>query len=483
MSSFALPSRSNISTKRLERAWTSVGGVSIRTKIMGIVLILTIVLGLGVTWQVRTVMNNVFMAELDNRGKSVTSDLATRSIDIVLFNDNFALYRLLKETVSNHPDARYAFVEDADGQIVAHTFGDEGFPTALLAINENHGGVRSDSIKTIIFMSNEGVIHNFVAPVFDGKLGMIHLGLAESRLTNIINTVTGRMLLTTLVVAITGILAAILLTWLLTRPILHLVEATQEVGRGNLQTRARHWADDEIGDLADAFNQMVRDLGASQSEIAEKDAARGRLLEQLITAQEEERKRISRELHDGIGQALTSLIVGMKITYKLENANDMQEKSEELCHFAADTLDQVRIISRQLRPSVLDDLGLSAALERFADEFTQLYPGVKVDLHATVNRRLQPAHEISLYRIIQEAMTNAGRHSNCRTISVLIQQRKHSVQAIVEDDGRGFDPVSARREGRSVGIHGMAERAELVGGSLGIESSSEGTTVYVETPL
>lgn len=483
MTPISLPISSRTAHGWLSKAWALAGGVSVRTKILGIVLTLTIVLGLGVTWQVRAVMNDVFIAELDSRGQSVASDLAARSADPILLNDNYALYQLLTETVSNYPDALYAFIQDADGHVIVHTFGDAGFPTALLALDTHQGAAGGKGGRTTIFLSDEGVVHDFSAPIFEGKAGVVHLGLTENRLRHVIASVTQTLLLTTMAVAVAGILAAILLTWLLTRPILALVQTTQEVGRGNLEARAPHWANDEIGDLADAFNRMVSDLEASRRAIIEKDMARTRLLEQLITAQEEERKRISRELHDGIGQALISLIVNMKVASQLESMEAIQTKNDELRKFATDTLEQVRLISRQLRPSALDDLGLTAALERYVEEFNELYPHIHVDLHSNLDYRLSSVHEITLYRIIQEAMTNAARHSDCHTLSVLVQVRPHSVQAIIEDDGHGFDSSAVKKEERSVGIHGMIERAELVEGSLEIESSSQGTSVYVEIPI
>jgi signal transduction histidine kinase len=473
----------SVHSRWLERTWALIGGVSIRTKILGIVLSLTVLLGLAVTWQVRIVMDSVFINELENRGLSVASDLAARSTDPILLNDNYDLYNLLNGTVANHPDVLYAFIHDPDGQVQVHTFGDEGFPTGLLTLDKRHdresiGGM----IRTATFTSNAGIVHDFAAPILDGKAGVVHLGMTETRLHGVVNAVTGQMLLTTLFVTLAGILAAILLTWLLTRPILHLVETTREVGRGNLQVRAPHWADDEIGDLADAFNQMVDDMSESQQAVQEKEAARSRLLEQLITVQEEERKRIARELHDSVGQSLMSLILGMKVVCQLEDSQEIQEKSDELRLFATDSLEEVRLLSRQLRPSVLDDLGLKVALKRYVEEFSLQHPGVTVDLHCDLPDRLPASTEISLYRIIQEAMTNAARHGDCHTVSVLISCRNGRVQTIIEDDGVGFDPDRARREGRSVGIHGMIERAELVGGSLSIESNDEGTTVYVDAP-
>jgi len=210
---------------------------------------------------------------------------------------------------------------------------------------------------------------------------------------------------------------------------------------------------------------------------------RSGLLERLIDAQEDERKRIARELHDGVGQALLSILVGLKLISRLDDIAAARAKAEDLRSVAAETLEQVRLLSRELRPSVLDDLGLSVALERYGAEFPGRYPGISVDVHCDLGERLPPALETALYRIFQEAMTNAARHSGCTTVSVLLTRRDGRVQAIVEDDGHGFDVAATRRARTSVGIHGMAERVELIAGTMDIESGEDGTTVYVEVPL
>ena len=469
--------------RRLERVWAFIGGASVRTKILGIVLTLTIVLGLGITWQVRSIMHSIFFDELDSRGLSVAGDLAVRSADPILANDQYILYQLLNDAAARHPDVLYVFIHDVDDKILAHTFGDKGFPTDLLGSDvQSNIDSQGSAARTAMFASDEGIVHEFTAPIPGGQVGVVHVGLTEKHLQANVKAITGRMLLTTLIVALFGVLAAMLLTWLLTRPILHLVDTTRQIGQGNLQARALHWADDEIGDLADAFNQMVDDLRTSRRAVREKEAARTRLLEQLITVQEEERKRIARELHDGVGQSLASLILGMKLACQLDDVQEMQTKSEQMRVTASHMLEEVRLLGRQLRPSVLDDLGLEAALERYVAEFTRQYPDVVVDLHCNLTARPPASTEISLYRIIQEAMTNAARHGHGSTLSVLLSDRNGRVQAIIEDDGVGFDPVKSRRASDSVGIHGMVERAELVGGRLDIESSEDGTTVYVDIP-
>ncbi|HDK46102.1 MAG TPA: HAMP domain-containing protein, partial [Actinobacteria bacterium] len=334
------------------------GAVSVRTKILGIVLALTTVLGLGITWQVRAVLRQVLIGELDSRGRSMASDIAGRSVDPLLLDDTLSLHDLLADTVAHHPDALYAYVVDPSGNVVAHTFGVDGFPTQLFDIHHDADGES-------IYESSEGTIHEFSAPIFDGRAGTARVGLSETRLQNVINAITGQMLLTTLVVALVGIAAAIFLTWILTRPILDLVQTTRKVGSGDLAARARRWAKDEIGVLADAFNHMVNDLQQSQATIDEKEAARTRLLEQLITAQEEERKRIARELHDDVGQALNSLTLGISALALANGTEDANARASELRAITDETLQTVRQLGRDLRPSVLDDLGLAEALRNY----------------------------------------------------------------------------------------------------------------------
>ncbi len=466
------------------RVWRLVTGVSIRTKIMGIVVSLTLLLGAFITWQVRSQMEATLTSELRNRGYSVAGDLALRSVDPILLDDAYALYQLLVDTKQNHPDVTYAFVLDPQGQVIAHTFEGNTFPTQLLALvtsgtyENQHAGIRH-----LRFQSNEGIIHDFAAPILNGDAGVVHLGMSEQRLQSIIDALTNRILLTTGLVALVGILAAIALTWLLTRPILELIKTTQAVGSGDLSVRAPRLADDEIGDLADAFNSMVEDLEVSQKALQEKELARTRLLEKLITVQEEERKRIARELHDGIGQALISLMVNMKVATQITEPEQRQQRNHELRQSVAEILEQVRLLSRELRPSVLDDLGLEAALKVFIDEFILLYPHVTVDVHCELTERPPAAVEITLYRIIQEAMLNAARHSGGDTISVLVSQRNDRIQAIIEDNGHGFDVEAARRSGHSMGLHAMEERAELIGGRVSFESSDDGVSVYVAIPI
>jgi signal transduction histidine kinase len=225
---------------------------------------------------------------------------------------------------------------------------------------------------------------------------------------------------------------------------------------------------------------------ALYEELHQKERLRGQLLEKVITVQEEERKRIARELHDETGQVLTSLMVGLKVLEGAASRPEVQEKASQLRAVAGQTLDGVHRLALELRPSVLDDLGLVAAMQRYFKDWGENF-GLRVDFQVTgPDRRLSPQVETTVYRVVQEALTNVARHAEAQNVSVLLEYRSDSVVCIVEDDGQGFDVtgVLEANDMRKLGLYGMQERISLVGGKLAVESTAGvGTTVFVEIPL
>ena len=222
--------------------------------------------------------------------------------------------------------------------------------------------------------------------------------------------------------------------------------------------------------------------------LQEAEILHSHLLDKIMTAQEEERRRISRELHDEIGQSLTSLLVGLRAAEDEMGQGGISGRVSDLRKITGNTLQEVQRLARGLRPSVLDDFGLEEAVARYAADFTSTY-GIQVDVaqDGGIRDRLPPAVETALYRIVQEALTNVGKYANATTVSILLQRNPDQVQLIVEDDGRGFDTqVILQRPvaGAHLGLHGMRERAALLNGSISIESSTgTGTTIYVNIPL
>ena len=205
-------------------------------------------------------------------------------------------------------------------------------------------------------------------------------------------------------------------------------------------------------------------------------------LRRAVEAQELERRRLARELHDETGQALTSILLGLKgLEDRLEDAGS-RKAAAELRELVVSTLQDVRRLAVELRPSVLDDFGLVAALERLVESFSD-QTGILVDFETSLaDERLPEDVEIALYRIVQESLTNVVKHARARHVSILLARRDGLIKAVVEDDGQGFDPAEQTPE--AFGLVGMRERLALLGGRLEVESGSEGgTTVAAEVRM
>ncbi len=202
----------------------------------------------------------------------------------------------------------------------------------------------------------------------------------------------------------------------------------------------------------------------------------------VVAAQELERKRLARELHDETGQALTSILLGLKSLEQAVAGDDGRAAVASVRELVVSTLQDVRRLAVELRPSALDDFGLAPALERLVETFRE-QTGIRVDFESNVGEERLPSEiETALYRIVQEALTNVVKHAQASRVSILLTRRDGSVAAVVEDDGSGFDSSVTSHEG--LGLVGMHERVGLVGGRLRIESAAgSGATLVAEVPL
>ena len=201
----------------------------------------------------------------------------------------------------------------------------------------------------------------------------------------------------------------------------------------------------------------------------------------VVAAQELERARLARELHDETGQALASILLGLKPLEQMAESEEARASLESVRELVISTLQNVRRLAVELRPSALDDFGLVPAVERLTDTFRE-QSGLQVDLESQLGEvRLPSEAETTLYRVIQEALTNIVKHSRATRVSILLQRKNDGVVAVVEDDGTGFDRGGTRAD--AIGLAGMSERVSLAGGRLQVESSpGSGTTVVAEVP-
>ena len=235
------------------------------------------------------------------------------------------------------------------------------------------------------------------------------------------------------------------------------------------------FSDDDLR-LAETFAARAA-VAVELSQRVAQDAFR-----RVVQAQELERRRLARELHDETGQALTSILLGLKPLEEALASHPARAALAELREHVVNALQDVRRLAVELRPAVLDDFGLVPALERLTESFAE-QTDVRVDFHSALgDARLPPDVETALYRVVQESLTNILKHAHAKNVSISLARRETSVAAVIEDDGQGFDPRTVHEDG--VGLLGMRERLALLDGRLEIESrAGAGTTVVAEVRL
>ncbi len=467
--------------------------VPLSVKIMGIVGVFICLLGLTVIIDMRSSMTEILNDQLRKRAVTIGNEVASESTNLILVGDLIGLYEKTKTVSLHNEDVRYVLILDEKGHLVAHNFG-QGIPAGLLELRQLE--IDSAEADVIEVDSEEGVILDVLVPL--GKnTGWVRIGMSEANMNRTINTLSIKLMVTTLGIIILGLFGGFIMSHLLTRPIKRLVEASIAVAEGDLSQRVTIGGQDEIGQLGHSFNGMAENLErytqereALLAELMDKEQIRQQLLNKVISAQEEERKRIARELHDEAGQSLTSLIIGLRLLSQQNDLEQARGMAEDLRKVAYLTLEDVHRLAVELRPTVLDDMGLVAALERYVTEYRCQQDIMVVDLevHNQVKERIPSEMETTLYRIVQEALTNVAKYAKARNVSIVLELRPEGVNLIIEDDGIGFNVeqvLSERTQGRqNLGLAGMQERSALFGGTFEIESEpGRGTTLYVRLPL
>ena len=417
----------------------------------------------------------------------------------------------------------------------------------LLSLPQNEGSVRSEIVDAagyIVARSGDGELERpdehvaiLASMIASGRPGTTihHLGDGADHLVafypfrsrpggvvveqteDAALAIPREMQRTMLVYGIGALLIASAAAWLhansVVRPIRRLTGDAARMASGDLESPIAVSRDDEIGELARRFDEMrvklkasleesarwaeelerrvderTREVEERNRELSALNRIRRQLLAKTISAQEEERKRLARELHDDSAQTLTAVLMTLKtaedaLPAASHGARQAMDRSRSQLEVA---LREIRKAIVDLRPSALDDLGLAAAVRSYADE--HLRPlGIKVALEIGGDeQRATGAAATAIFRIVQEAVNNVARHSGARRARIALEFGPSAVLTVVQDDGAGFDPESFRQpqeSGRGLGLLGMRERAELFGGDVEIESGAgQGTSVRVRIP-
>ncbi|MEW6141762.1 MAG: ATP-binding protein [Chloroflexota bacterium] len=311
-------------------------------------------------------------------------------------------------------------------------------------------------------------------------------------------------------VGISILVVGLIFTWGLARsivrPVVQLTDSARKIAAGRFNDPVPVPGEGELGELARNFDIMRQQLRASLEriqqwnweleqtvrertrELEEAHAMEGELLHRVITAQEDERRRIARELHDETSQALTALVVSLDTASMTVNLDEkLKSRLAFMKSVTVGLLDSVRQMIYDLRPALLDDLGLVPALKWYAEQ--RLKPlGVRVRVESSgSDQRLPPQVETSLFRVVQEAITNIAKHAEAENVVLSIECGTSEVAVDVEDDGKGFDPLEVAKpseKGQGLGLLGMKERVSLLNGKFSIDSRpGGGTAIKVRVPV
>ncbi len=299
--------------------WSRIGAVSIRTKVMGIVAACILGYSVALVWY--TYYDDIARSreQLQQQGITISTGLAVQSRDHILTYNQFALYSLVKDALHSDEDIIYIFVLDARGNVLVHTF-EQGFPSNLLGKNQLQS---NEPYRVQALNTEEGIIQDVAVPVLGGKAGVIRLGMSEVSINAEVTEHIYRMAVWVLLTTMLALAVAYAWTSFLTKPISQLSRAARVIGSGNFIWKNPYWAKDEIGSLGDTFSEV-------NEELRHKEEMRKQLLSRIFSAQEDERARIARELHDETGQALASIKVGLKYVEDSIDVAYIKEKIAEL---------------------------------------------------------------------------------------------------------------------------------------------------------
>jgi signal transduction histidine kinase len=447
-------------------------------KILGIGALAAVIFGFIIFFEARGSMSRILYLDTERSALSTARSLADALERPMATGDFFTVNGEIRKLKETFPDIRYIIVRSAADRIVAHTF-IHGVPDDLAvtaAAARPEGGLR-------VVSTGEGDLFEARSPILAGRAGVVQLGMGDRVARNALATLTRSVLLSLAISIVLASGLALVQRNILVRPVHHLERTSQRIREGHFESRAEVFSDDEIGHLAVSFNEMARSLQRYRGQVEEKEKARLAMMEKIVLAQEEERKIISRELHDQFGQSLLAVLLSIQSSCKFSS------NEGSACHQIEKKLrlliDEVHRLAWGMRPSILDDYGLDSALTRYIEEISK-HLNFAIDYQYTPAPgvgRLPNAVEITLYRVAQEAITNIVSHAQATRASVVILHQPGEVTLVIEDNGRGFDPKTGGTAGGHLGLAGMRERVALLGGTIEIESApGEGTTIQVRVP-
>lgn len=465
--------------------------------IIGMLLLLSIIIGVIMIKNTAHLLDQ----QIEQRGAEVATYIAALSSNDILLDDHYALFDRITKTKNNREDVRYILVTDSAGGILANTFAGnlpKGLPITLpngTSENSPSFGVTEEHNEYLVakMNSNEGPIREIIVPIENGAIGFVRVGMSENSTQQLLKSKLVEFFITTFLVCLLAVMGATYLAYVIIYPLHSLTNAAKQIQLGNFSVQANVKSQDEVGHLAMVFNEMANSLQEKEFEnnrllqaLRAKEAMRAILMNKLFTIQEEERKRISRELHDETSQSLASLLAYMKVLLSKLTDDNQKQLLLGARDVAMNVLGGLRKMAVELRPPVLDDLGIIAAMEKYINHFSA-QQHLPVGFTAP-DDKLIIGNDLSLalYRILQESLTNISKHACATEVNIILTKTPTTIILLISDNGLGLRPgeLEAARHNNRLGVYGMKERVELLGGIFNFHSlSGQGTTITVTLPI
>ncbi|RZD15736.1 MAG: HAMP domain-containing protein [Candidatus Acididesulfobacter guangdongensis] len=449
--------------------------VSLRNKIISLIILITLLIGLFTVTYTYYVFNKESNLQLKVLSKTLAEDLSYQSVHYIKKNNIINLMKVIRNMRYRNKDIRYIFIENNKGKVIASTF-ENGFPLKLLKIHND----RFKKISVVELKNMYGGVWDTSYPILKGKLGVVRVGILTKYSRIIANSFIGSLAVVIILIIFINIIIFSTLITFITKPIVKLTNGLKNVGGGDLTVELEEVKNNyELSEAIHAFNKMIKRLRDAETIKLEKSKLMKEFTKKIMDAHEEERKRISRQLHDQIGQILANIKIRLKI---LENSDGINNKIKNDIKILRDNLSNdielVHSMAKNLRPAIIDELGLFNAINYYIDDFVKI-SGIKVKsdfIGQSSCCRLQPEIEIAIYRIVQEALLNVVSHSKATFVRIILECNKNEFRGVIEDNGIGFNYKKGNVE--NLGLYGMIERAELLNGRLDIKSEKgNGTTI------
>nr|WP_321400476.1 sensor histidine kinase [uncultured Desulfobacter sp.] len=433
-------------------------------------LVVALVLGTGVvtTFREKRTLEN----ELHKRGYALAADLAGFTAGPLLSRDLPTLRRFVNHSMAQEY-VLYVMIVDNDDQIVMHS--------DLKFVGKDISLYQLEPLARHIDLSAQ-------VRIADAVLGNVFLGYSYMAVENEIRTAVKQILMLGVMAITLGGVMAYVLAWFIAAPIKRIKDATKQLSAGNHPPLLEIRSADEIGALAQSFNEMALELTRHRTHLQNLVDERTRALRELALhiqlAKEEEAKRIAREIHDELGQSLTALKIDIHwLKGELaEQTSVVQDKIGIMLRLISETINSVRKISSQLRPVLLDDFGLSAAMEWQVKEFSDR-TGISSHFFSRPENIVpRQDQSVALFRVFQEALTNVARHASATQVKAGLWETSNTIVMEVCDNGIGITK-SQMTDTRSFGVIGMHERVKRLGGELEIDGQKgQGTTLRAWIP-